>query len=76
MEDSKILELFFARDEEAIRQTQQAYGGRPHRLAEGIVKNKQDITTTSLIQSQGTKSLRNSLYLPETWDLSGFPLFD
>lgn len=76
MEDSKIVELFFARDEEAIRQTQKAYGGRLHRLAEGIVKDKQDITTTSLIQYQGRKSLRNSLYLPETWGLSGFLLFD
>lgn len=42
MEDSKILELFFARDEEAIRQTQKTYGGRLHHLAEGIVKSKQD----------------------------------
>ncbi len=42
MEDSKILELFFARDEEAIRQTQKTYGGRLHHLAEGIVKDKQD----------------------------------
>lgn len=42
MEDSKILELFFARNEEAIRQTQITYGRRLHHLAEGIVRNTQD----------------------------------
>lgn len=37
MEDSKIIELFLARDEEAIKQTDMAYGRRLHRLADGIV---------------------------------------
>ena len=42
MEDSKIIELFLARDEEAIKQTDMAYGRRLHHLADGIVCNEQD----------------------------------
>ena len=42
MEDSKILDLFFARDEVAIRCTQEAYGRRLHTLADSIVRNDQD----------------------------------
>lgn len=42
MEDSKILDLFFARNEDAIGQTDKAYGRRLHALAMGIVKNNQD----------------------------------
>lgn len=42
MEDSKILELFFARNEDAIRCTDQIYGRRLHALAVDIVKNDQD----------------------------------
>lgn len=42
MEDNKLLELFFDRNEEAIRHTDQAYGRRLHTLAMGIVKNDQD----------------------------------
>ena len=42
MEDSKILDLFFARDEDAIRCTQEAYGRRLHTLADSIVRNDQD----------------------------------
>lgn len=42
MEDSQILDLYFARNEEAIHYTQLAYGQRLHRLANNIVKNAQD----------------------------------
>ena len=42
MDDSKIIELFFARNEDAIAQTDTAYGKRLHRLADNIVKNEQD----------------------------------
>lgn len=42
MEDSKIIELFFARDEEAIRCTGEAYGRRLFSLADNIVKNRED----------------------------------
>ena len=42
MEDSKILELFFARNEDAIRYTDQSYGTRLHALANNIVGNNQD----------------------------------
>jgi len=42
MDDSKIIELFFARNEDAIRYTDEAYGRRLYRLADNIVKNGQD----------------------------------
>ena len=42
MEDRKIIELFFARDEDAIRHTDEAYGRRLYRLADNIVCNGQD----------------------------------
>lgn len=42
MEDSKIIELFFARNEDAIRHTDDTYGRRLFALADNIVKNDQD----------------------------------
>ena len=42
MDDSKILELFFARSEDAIKRTDEVYGRRLYHLAENIVKNEQD----------------------------------
>lgn len=42
MEDAKIIELYFARDEEAIRYTDMAYGRRLHRLADNIVNSAED----------------------------------
>lgn len=42
MEDSKILDLFFARNEQAIRHTDDTYGRRLFMLADNIVKNDQD----------------------------------
>lgn len=42
MEDSKIIELFFARSEDAIRHTADTYGRRLFALAERIVRNDQD----------------------------------
>ena len=42
MDDSQIIELFFARQEEAIRQVDTAYGRRLFALADNIVKNDQD----------------------------------
>ena len=42
MEDTEIIELYFARDEEAIVQTRQRYGGRLRSLAFGILKNHED----------------------------------
>ena len=42
MEDSVILDLFFARDEQAVKHTDDTYGRRLFRLAENIVKNDQD----------------------------------
>ena len=42
MEDAKIIELYFARNEDAICQTDAAYGRRLHHLAQNIVRNDQD----------------------------------
>lgn len=42
MEDAKILDLFWARDEEAIRQTDTAYGKKLHMLAKKILNNRED----------------------------------
>lgn len=42
MEDSKIIDLFFARSEDAIKHTDETYGRRLYHLAENIVKNGQD----------------------------------
>ena len=42
MEDSKIIELIFARNEDAIKHTDNAYGRRLYHLADNIVHNGQD----------------------------------
>lgn len=42
MEDNKILDLYFSRKEEAIKQTNDTYGRRLFALADNIVKNDQD----------------------------------
>ena len=42
MEDSKILDLFFVRNEDAIKHTDDTYGRRLYHLAQNIVKNEQD----------------------------------
>ena len=42
MEDAKILDLYFARDEDAIRETDTAYGKRLHILAKNILQNRED----------------------------------
>ena len=42
MEDKQIIELFFARKEDAIRATADAYGNRLFVLADNIVRNDQD----------------------------------
>ena len=42
MEDEKILDLYWNRNEQAIRETDRAYGGKLHALAERIVENRED----------------------------------
>lgn len=42
MDDSKIIELFFARSEDAIKHTNDVYGRRHFYLADNIVHNDQD----------------------------------
>lgn len=41
LDDSKIVELYLGRDEEAVRQTAEKYGGRLRSLAYGIVGDRQ-----------------------------------
>ena len=65
MEDSKIIELFLARDEEAIKQTDMAYGRRLHHLADGIVCNEQDAE-----ESVSDTYRRGSRFLPESRNIS------
>ena len=42
MDDSRIIELFFARNEDAIKHTDDTYGRRLFHLADNIVHNDQD----------------------------------
>ena len=42
MEDAKIIELFWARDEDAIRQTDAAYGRKLHTLSQKLLLNRED----------------------------------
>ena len=42
MEDGQIIELYFRRDEEAIRQTQLAYGGRLYNLSYRLLLRRED----------------------------------
>lgn len=42
MEDEKIIELYWKRDEEALRQTNQKYGSFCYYIAQNILKNEED----------------------------------
>ena len=42
MNDEQIIQLFFTRNEDAIRQTDDRYGTKLTRLSENIVGNKED----------------------------------
>lgn len=42
MEDGQIIDLYFSRDEEAIRQTEAAYGGKLYNLSYRILWNRED----------------------------------
>jgi len=42
MEDAQIIDLYWQRSEEAIRQTELSYGGRLHQLANQILNDTQD----------------------------------
>ena len=42
MEDQKIIELFWARNENAIAETDAAYGRKLHTLANRILNNRED----------------------------------
>lgn len=42
MEDTKILDLYWARSEQAIQETDKSYGGRLWTLANAILNNRED----------------------------------
>lgn len=42
MEDAKIIALFLARDEQAVKETDNAYGGRLYSLSNRILNNRED----------------------------------
>ena len=42
MNDSEIIELYFQRDEQAIKETDSRYGGLCHHIAYNILNNKED----------------------------------
>lgn len=42
MDDAIIIDLYWQRSEDAIRQTELAYGGRLHQLADRILNDRQD----------------------------------
>lgn len=42
MEDNRIIELYFARDERAIKETKEKYGGLIQRISYGILGNLHD----------------------------------
>ena len=42
MEDTKIIELYWMRNEDAIAETEAAYGRRLRRLADRILGNSED----------------------------------
>ena len=42
MEDQTIIELYWARDEQAIRETEQKYGAYCRSIAHGILRSHQD----------------------------------
>ena len=42
MKDEKIIELFFARDEEAIKETEKKYGALCHHIAENFLCMHED----------------------------------
>ena len=42
MEDAKIIELFFQRNEQAIKETDTAYGRKLYALSNNILNNRED----------------------------------
>ena len=46
MEDTQIINLYFARDEQAVVETDRKYGGYCFTLADSILQNPQDAEET------------------------------
>ena len=53
MDDGKIIDMFFARNEDAIRHTDAAYGRRLYHLADRIVESVRSISSRTSPRSAG-----------------------
>ena len=61
IEDGKIIELFFRRSEQAIRELDEKYGKVCRKLSHNIVNNRQDAEESMmLIWEHGTQFPRQS----------------
>ena len=57
MEDAKIIALFWERNEQAVKETDTAYGGRLYSLSNRILNNREDaeesVSDTGNAHAQG-----------------------
>ena len=49
MEDGRIVELFWARDERALAETAEKYGGRLRRLGQSLIRDRQTVEECDLV---------------------------
>ena len=56
MEDTKIIDLFFARNEDAIAETDAAYGRKLFALSHRILNNQEDAEESVSDESLGNRS--------------------
>lgn len=62
MEDAQIIELFFARSEDAISELDKKYGKLCHKLADNILASAQDAeecVNDAYLSTPGTRSRRS-----------------
>ena len=68
MDDSKILALYWQRDEQAIRETRQAYGGYCFSVANGVLGNPwdaEDVVADTWVQAWNTIPPKRPEYLKQ-----------
>ena len=63
MNDQQIIEMFFARNEDAIRHTDDTYGRRLFALAERIVKNDVPATLKDTFSFFAITLVNSSLFI-------------
>lgn len=60
MDDSKIVELYFARNEQAIQETDRAYGRKLYVLVNKVLSNREDSEETvndTYLQTRGPEEI-------------------